>query len=351
MKKIIKNPIFTLILGLIISGSIGVLAYSIKAEEIGYTPKDKSWSVSNVREAIDDLKTNPSGAGNINLSGGKYILSDLPEPTRDGYRFAGWYTDSELTNKASSDLLVSSSTKLYAKWVEAGTIYVSAKGSDSGEGTKSSPYKTISKAINSAESGYTIRIGEGEYQLTPMEGRDVASGDGIYDNNKKITIIGENEKTVLKYDGALSTKRDANAISLKNSESVMRNLVYEYKPGKSNNYSNALFAWTNGSVYNVFFRITGSTAASYLYYNSQSGKNNIVNCTFFHDLEKVTSNYSGNANYVNTATNVNTNPTSTTTVVNKFGNSSMTTQELITASKNLSAFSNVGVYNGTYSWK
>ena len=174
---------------------------------------------------------------------------------------------------------------------------------------------------------------------------------GITDNNKKLTIIGENEKTVLKFNGASTTSRDANAINLRNSDSVIRNLVYEYTPGKTDTYSNAMFVETNGSVYNVFFRITGSKAASYLYYNDQSGKNNIINCTFFHDLEKVTYNYSGNANYVNTATNVNTNPTSTSTVVNKFGNSSMTTQELITASKNLAEFSNVGVYNGAYSWK
>ena len=58
MKKIIKNPIFTFILGAIIfSGIISVAAYNIFANDIGYTPKDKTWKVDNVKDAIDELYT------------------------------------------------------------------------------------------------------------------------------------------------------------------------------------------------------------------------------------------------------------------------------------------------------
>ena len=62
MKRIIKNPIFTFILGAIIFGEIvGVSAYAILANNIAYTPKDTAWKksngedITNVKDAIDEL--------------------------------------------------------------------------------------------------------------------------------------------------------------------------------------------------------------------------------------------------------------------------------------------------------
>ena len=67
MKKIIKNPIFTFIIGLVLAGSVvGVVAYNYNAKDIGYTPSDSSWEVNNVEEALKDLKANHS-ASNISL--------------------------------------------------------------------------------------------------------------------------------------------------------------------------------------------------------------------------------------------------------------------------------------------
>lgn len=74
MKKIIINPIFTFILGaLIFGGIVGVSAYTIFANDIGYTPKDSTWKksngedITNVKEAIDELytKTNSSSLNKI----------------------------------------------------------------------------------------------------------------------------------------------------------------------------------------------------------------------------------------------------------------------------------------------
>ena len=62
MKRIIKNPIFTFILGaLIFGGIVGVSAYTILANDIGYTPSDSTWKksngedITNVKDAIDEL--------------------------------------------------------------------------------------------------------------------------------------------------------------------------------------------------------------------------------------------------------------------------------------------------------
>lgn len=56
MKKIFKSRIFAFILGtLIFSGITAVSAYTILANDIEYTPKDTTWEVNNVKDAIDDL--------------------------------------------------------------------------------------------------------------------------------------------------------------------------------------------------------------------------------------------------------------------------------------------------------
>ncbi|WPK14036.1 S-layer homology domain-containing protein [Lysinibacillus louembei] len=44
-------------------------------------------------------------------------ISDLPTPTREGYRFAGWYEDEALTKPWAEDTLVKESITLYAKWI------------------------------------------------------------------------------------------------------------------------------------------------------------------------------------------------------------------------------------------
>ena len=59
-----KKMILGFILGLVVAGGIGVLAYTITAKEIGYTPKDSSWKVNNVNDAINDLKKNGGSSSN-----------------------------------------------------------------------------------------------------------------------------------------------------------------------------------------------------------------------------------------------------------------------------------------------
>ena len=59
MKKIIKNPIFIFILSAIIFGSMGVvLAATILAKDVSYTPSNTNWKVDNVGDAIDELYNN-----------------------------------------------------------------------------------------------------------------------------------------------------------------------------------------------------------------------------------------------------------------------------------------------------
>ena len=57
-------------------------------------------------------------------------------------------------------------------------------------------------------------------------------------------------------------------MELSNANSIVRNLTYVFYPKSGSNYQKAIFGWSNGQVYNVFFRISGSNYASYLYNNN-----------------------------------------------------------------------------------
>ncbi len=54
MKKIIKNPIFMFILGIILSG-VTVYAVSYNANQIDFKPSNTDWNVSKVDKALDYL--------------------------------------------------------------------------------------------------------------------------------------------------------------------------------------------------------------------------------------------------------------------------------------------------------
>ena len=59
MKKFVKSRLFTFILGAVIfSGITGVVAYTLNANQVSYTPSDKTWKVKTVEEAINDMKEN-----------------------------------------------------------------------------------------------------------------------------------------------------------------------------------------------------------------------------------------------------------------------------------------------------
>ena len=68
MKKIFKNSLFTFILGVLCTITIGVGATAIyNASEIGFTPSDSNWKVNNMQDAINDLYNN-SGSKIVKLS-------------------------------------------------------------------------------------------------------------------------------------------------------------------------------------------------------------------------------------------------------------------------------------------
>ena len=244
------------------------------------------------------------------------------------------------------------SKKVVAVSLPEADIYVAVDGDDNtGDGTADKPYASVSKAIEMASDGQKIYINDGTYKLDNMQ----AASDGyvgICDMNKKVEIFGNNENTILEFDATKVTVRDGAVVTLKNKESVLRNLTYVYIPRSGYTYQRSMFRWCNGKTENVFYRISGNNEASYIYYNDQTLANNIVNCTFFHDKKSVSDNYSGGANFTNIATNVNTNGIRTNVIVKAFGEPEDTIQDLIEKSKNDIDFNTnqAGVFYGEHAW-
>ena len=53
-----KKTIMILVLGIVIGTISSVLASTLLASNVAYTPKDSKWKVNNVGSALDDLYTN-----------------------------------------------------------------------------------------------------------------------------------------------------------------------------------------------------------------------------------------------------------------------------------------------------
>lgn len=86
MKKIINNNLFSFIIGVIVTMSIGVFAsFVFNAKEILFTPNDSTWDVSNVGDAIEELYgLEGKFVLNYKYTGSKETPSSFPS-SPDGY--------------------------------------------------------------------------------------------------------------------------------------------------------------------------------------------------------------------------------------------------------------------------
>ena len=150
-------------------------------------------------------------------------------PTRDGFDFVGWYTDSALTTPFDFNTAITKDTTIYAKWSENGTVIpaLAAKGTklvdekgganyvilsvgktDTSDSSKNVmptvEYKgTTNKKAKKINVPDTVTIGGVTYNVESI-------GTGAFKKNKKITsvTIGANVKKIKKnaFAGCTSLK-------------------------------------------------------------------------------------------------------------------------------------------------
>ena len=73
------------------------------------------------------------------------------DPTREGYTFAGWYSNEELTMPWDFDTPISDNITLYAKWTEIPTYTVAVSASPAESGT-------VTSSVESAPSGTEVTV-------------------------------------------------------------------------------------------------------------------------------------------------------------------------------------------------
>ncbi|MUG96765.1 PEP-CTERM sorting domain-containing protein [Scytonema sp. UIC 10036] len=120
----------------------------------------------------------------------------------------------------------------YTELAFAAEYYVNANGSDSGNGTKSSPWRTLQKAFSSipADRGHTVNVGAGQYDLggkvpVPSGLNLVGSGVGSTTIMGELQVVKVKDVTIsgIKFDGKNRQYklgmfiRDANELNIRDS--------------------------------------------------------------------------------------------------------------------------------------
>ncbi|WP_252231139.1 InlB B-repeat-containing protein [Clostridium sp. ZBS15] len=86
-----------------------------------------------------------------NIKSGKTI--DLPkEPTKDGYKFDGWYKDDDFDKEFTEDTKIRSNMKVYAKWIKEGSSDNSSSGDSSSSNSNSVIVNNVQVTVGENES-------------------------------------------------------------------------------------------------------------------------------------------------------------------------------------------------------
>ena len=163
--------------------------------KITSTKEFDKWELSEEAKGSLNGTTYTFGEGNDTITA-KYkdIAITLPSTTKEGYTFAGWYTDSTLTTKAGeakASYTPTGNITLYAKWEKIEEVFTSEK------------YKIEEdkKTIGNVEVATTVTefkkkiTSTKEYKITDKNGKDieenkyVGTGSILKLDNKEYKIV------------------------------------------------------------------------------------------------------------------------------------------------------------------
>lgn len=113
-KKVIKST-YTAPAG----ATKATIRFGNKTNGATLTYKNVKFIEKSAADRLDDYVVYPGRYGTA-VKGGVY--DNLPEPTRPGCIFDGWYSDSGLTNKIDETDIVSGDIFLYSKWIDINEV-------------------------------------------------------------------------------------------------------------------------------------------------------------------------------------------------------------------------------------
>ena len=168
------------------------------------------WYNGSIKVTADSTVTTV-GNHTLNASWNGGTIS-LPTPTKTGYTFGGWFSESSLTNQVSNSTAYTSNKTLYAKWTEITyTVAYNGNGATSGSTANSSHTYDVAKALtaNGYERKYTVTYNH-NYTGSTNTSRTAtytfngwatsASGAKVYNNAQSVTNLSSaNGATVTLY--------------------------------------------------------------------------------------------------------------------------------------------------------
>jgi len=92
--------------------------YAIFADGEATTPSTPHYGGSSVSRYTVKFESNGGSTVKSVTVNRNTVATEPTAPTKDGYKFDGWYTDKELTSKYDFTAKVTKNITLYAKWVE-----------------------------------------------------------------------------------------------------------------------------------------------------------------------------------------------------------------------------------------
>lgn len=121
--------------------SYGAAVYPIIILQTNDKTKDSNHTGSYASVLIDNIKIRKSAQVSVifhNYDDGdktmkvdeRAVFSDLEIPSKKGYKFEGWYTDSELKNKADDAAIVKEYKNVYIKWSGDGNAITPVKNTE-----------------------------------------------------------------------------------------------------------------------------------------------------------------------------------------------------------------------------
>ncbi|WP_144787024.1 discoidin domain-containing protein [Lysinibacillus fusiformis] len=224
-------------------------------------------------------------------------------------------------------------------------------GSDTNNGSKSSPFATVNYAVSKcATTGDAIFALAGTHDVTRIAGTN--DSGGLWDDNKAIAFIGEKGKTTFLCDGRKHSGRDTHCIMFKNEGTRAYQIIFDFHTGNSRtlNYETSICyagASVKGEVHNCVIRYNTNVSPSLMYGNSTSATIKFVNCVF--DVQKnFTSSYSGigSTTLENCVTNFAFYAEGTR--INVYNQCTFDSKYQITNYDEI--IQGIGVYSGLYGW-
>ena len=268
------------------------------------------WYNGNTNITADTTVTTASNHTlNASWSGGKI---SLPEPTRTGYTFAGWYSDEQYKNKVDNNTAYTAITTLYANWT-ANTYTITynknkpetASESVTGSTNDSSHTYDTSKVLTS--NGYALKGWTFTGWNTAANGSGNSYGDGAsvsnlstkngdtvtlyaqwkantytikYNSNKPsgalTNVTGETKSSSHTYDVSKTLTSNGYALTgwtFKGWNTNASGTGTSYENGASvSNLSN-----TNGATVNLYAKWEANKYTVTYNYNNATGGNSVAN--------------------------------------------------------------------------